>query len=186
MSTTDCVRGALLALLVAGCGAADPGTSDSASSGDPQIDGEVARVKQSLGEATCGSVKPYATLSPGGAPQGIGSDYTYDDPLCRNAFVIEDDGVKAGESYRAGSVSGWDLFCGFHWSRATLWQKQASAFVQVQDVTTLGGTLAIVPTGQWFCQTYARVTAPAAGDYKIITAAGVLFGSYTRTSVIRD
>ncbi len=186
MSTTDCVRGALFALIVAGCGA-DTGASDAATLDDPQIEGEIARVKQSLGEATCGSVKPFATLPPGGAPYGIASDYTYDDPLCRNAFVIEDDGVKAGESYRGRSVSGFDLFCGFHWSRATLWQKQSAGFVQVQD-TLAWGTLVVAPPrgGGWVCETNARVVAPADGDYKIIVAAGILFGSTARVSVIRD
>src|SRR5687767_5243288 len=109
-----------------GCG--DPGTtSDHAQDLDrAAAEEELGRVSEALGEASCGSTAPDATLSPIGFPYLSSPDGNYDHPTCRNGFVVDAPGARAGRQLNGGPLLiPWpDPFtCLFIWGYASLWQK---------------------------------------------------------------
>jgi hypothetical protein len=167
-----------------GCGSAsdapgDPSTSSIAPEERAAIDGEVARVRQSLGEASCASTAADATL--GGT--NIVADSvtaTYDHPTCRDGFVVDITGVKAGKAVlggafagTAGTPSNLDFFsCFVRIGFTYLYEKRGSTYVLVGQNSAFGvnGALGI-------CSSVASVTAPRDGDYKVVAAGRQLFGA---------
>jgi hypothetical protein len=165
-----------LVVCLSGCG--DAGTSgDGAYGSDRAVaEEELARVSQALGEASCGSTAADATLLPN---QSLRSpDGSYDHPTCRNAFVVDVPGVIAGTQLWGGRppLVWLDPFtCLLVWGYSSLWQKQATGYVKISEGSRLG-TWAPTPRTGFVCSAPVTLRAPADGDYKLVTAAGVLFG----------
>ena len=141
---------------------------------------------QGLGEATCGSTPADAVLDPNQGQTVSSPDGSYDHPTCRNGFVIDVPGVPAGRQFTGGpSLMRWpDPFtCLLHWGYLSLWQEQPSGtYAKVAENTRLG-VWGPMPRIGYVCAARAGVQAPADGNYKLVSAGGVLFGPYASVSV---
>src|SRR5688572_3303249 len=82
------------------CSGEPPGESGEPTPADIAAANEgVKQVTQALGEATCGSTPPVASLSPSVV---VSPNANYDPPTCRNAFVVDAPGLPAGVVITAG------------------------------------------------------------------------------------
>ena len=165
---------------LAGCGG-DPGSPpDDQASDRAAAEGELGRVTQALGEATCGSTPADAVLDPNGQP-AFSPNGGYDHPTCRNGFVVDAPGIRAGRQFVGGpSLVRWpDPFtCLFQWGYLSLWLKQPTgAYTKVAESSRLGVWIPITRVG-YVCDSRVGLQASADGDYKLVSAAGVLFGPY--------
>lgn len=95
--------------------------------------------------------------------------------------------LPAGATLNSGvSNPRWpDPFtCLLNWGYGSLWKKDGSGgYTKIQEASTLGrwaGTL-----GNAICYATVPLTVPAAGDYRVVTAAGFLFGAKQSTGVTR-
>jgi hypothetical protein len=177
----------LLTRALSGCGG-DPGApGDDAEAFDQAArEQELGRVSQGLGEATCGSTPADATLDPNLGQPVASPNGSYDHPTCRNGYLVDVPGVRAGRQFTGGpSLVRWpDPFsCLFHWGYLGLWQKQANGgYAKISESTRLG-VWGPVPMAGYVCAARAGVQAPADGDYKLVSAGGVLFGPYSSVFV---
>jgi hypothetical protein len=175
--------------LVAWFSAVPACSAGPSESGDPtaaEIDAAkdaVKQVVQALGEPTCGSTPPVASLSPSVV---VSPSANYDPPTCRNAFVVDAPGLAAGVVITAGhpTQSNIDPFsCLFRYGALSLWKKEGASYVKVGETFGLG---VLVPTRFGLvCVPHASLTVPSAGDYKVAAAAGTLFGPTSVVNVFR-
>lgn len=188
LSLPEIALAACLAAGLAGCGA-DAGSSpmeDDDGFDRAAAQEELGRISQAFSEATCGSTAADAVLDPN-VTQSISSvDGSYDHATCRNGYVIDVPGVRAGRQFTGGPpLRRWpDPFtCLFNWGYLGLWQKQPDGtYAKVAENSRLG-TWAPVSQVGYVCSARVGVQAPADGDYKLVSAAGVLFGPYGEVSV---
>jgi hypothetical protein len=170
------------------CSAAPPGTGESGEPTPADIEAAnegVKQVTQALGEPTCGSTAPVASISAVGSVV-VSPNGSYDPPTCRNAFVVDARGLAAGENITAGypTQSNIDPFtCLFRYGALSLWKLQGASYVKVGETLGLG---ALVPARfAYVCVARATLTVPSAGDYKVAAAAGTLFGPTSVVNVFR-
>jgi hypothetical protein len=171
-----------LGLLVCLSGCGDPGTSseDAQDLDRAAAEEELGRVSEALGEPSCGSTPADATLDPTTGQAVSSSGPNYDHPTCRNGFVVDVPGVHAGRALTGGAPPmRWpDPFtCLLNWGYLSLWQKQATGYVKISEGTSLG-VWGPFPRVGYVCVARVSLQAPAAGDYKLVSASGVLFGPY--------
>ena len=174
-----------LAASLSGCG--DAGTTgDNGEVADQAArEQELGRLSEALGEPSCGSTAPDATLNPNSGQSVFSADGNYDHPTCRNGFVVDIPGARAGRQLTGGPpVMQWpDPFsCLFVWGYASLWQKQAAGYVKIAESSRLGVWGGLPQVG-YVCAAPVSLRAPADGDYKLVTASGLLFGPYGRVQV---
>ena len=172
-----------LVACLSGCG--DPATAGDDAEGLDQAarEEELGRLSEALVEASCGSTAPDATLVPNQSV--FSADGNYDHPTCRNGFVVDIPGVHAGRQLTGGPLAAvWpDPFtCLLVWGYASLWQKQAAGYVKVAESSRLG-FWGPFPRVGYVCAAAVTLQAPADGDYKLVTAGGLLFGPYGRVQV---
>ena len=184
-----CARSFALAALFSTALACSAGPTGSGESGEPTpADIEAAnegvkQVTQALGEPTCGSTPPAASLTPSVT---VSPDANYDPPTCRNAFVVDAPGLAAGVVITAGhpTQSNIDPFtCLFRYGALSLWKKEGASYVKVSETFGLG--VNVVARFGPVCIPHASLTVPVAGDYKIAAAAGRLFGPTSVVNVFR-
>ena len=168
------------------CSAGPPGSGESGevTPADAEAANEaVKQVAQALGEPTCGSTPPVASLSPSVV---VSPDANHDSPTCRNAFVVDAPGLVAGEVITAGypTQSNIDPFtCLFRYGALSLWKREGASYVKVGETFGLG---VLVPARFGLvCVPHASLTVPVAGDYKVAAAAGTLFGPTSVVNVFR-
>jgi hypothetical protein len=169
----------LLGTGVAACSAADPALP---TEGDrAAAEEELAQVTAALGEPTCGSTVPDVTMAKAVNGHVASPNANYDHPTCRNAFIVEMNGLTAGETVYGGPTSQSTLepfSCLLHWAHGSLWKKQPNGdYTKVREDNRLGMFQIAYRMG--FACT-VRVALPVAedGDYKFVLSAGYLFGPY--------
>jgi hypothetical protein len=175
LKSKELVRFAVLALAATACGT----HADTEGPPREEMNEELGRVREALGEATCATTPADATMQ-----QGSGADSVtafYDHPTCRNAFIVDAPGiVTAGvpgklQFWAGVSLGALEPFtCLFNYGGLTLFQKQGSSYVKVGENFVLG-TFGVGRFGG-MCSATGFVTVPGPGDYKVAAAAGTLFG----------
>lgn len=171
-----------LAITAGGCVGQGAGGQPSAADRQTAQD-ELAGVQQSLGEASCGTTTADAVLDMTDSSQALAAsaDGSYGHPDCTDGFVVDIvGGLSAGQRLTGGGgfFADPDPFtCLFHYGYLSLWQKQGSTYVKVQENSVLGTWFFNSPGVGTACRTVAAVTAPADGDYRVVVSAGELFGS---------
>ena len=179
--TKSLAQTGVLYFLVAACGEVG-GSPDDAHETLSDADlaaahASVEQVAQALGEATCANTSADATLTPSSDTSSARSpDERYDHPTCRNGYVVDLVGYKAGSTVRAatswGPVSGLDgLYCLFTWSYAGLWRKDGANYVKVTEGDAWGAVINGKPST--FCSAQQTFTLPSDGDYKVVTGGGI-------------
>jgi hypothetical protein len=169
----------LLGAGLAACGSAEPAPPSGVDRASAEE--ELAQVTAALGEPTCGSTAPDATLANAVYGYVTSPNASYDHPTCRNAFVIEMNGLTAGKTVYGGPASTPTLepfSCVLHWVHGSLWKKDANGvYTKVIEDNRLGTFQAVWRTG-FACS--ARVALPVVedGDYKLVLSGGYLFGPY--------
>jgi len=165
-----------------GCGQADgtgaPGMPELSDAERAARDDEVASVKERLGEVSCATTPPDATLDVAVTGlMGASSAAGYDHPTCRDAFVVDvTGGTGSGtlEVSTGGNLTNI-LACLLTVTVETAYEKQGDTYVKIGDAVGFG---TIPPPGSsgWVCQAVAKVPVTGPGDYKVIAAAAQLFG----------
>jgi hypothetical protein len=121
-------------------------------------------------------------------------DASYDHPTCRDGFVVEYPNVRdakldVGEMFYVGGTDPatfWDdLFCGWNWVDASLWQNQGGTFVRVSQQTAYSKWTAS-PFGTVCAPPLLEITPPSAGEYKVVASAGFILGAKKRVYVRLD
>jgi hypothetical protein len=184
--------GSLVCLaLVGACGAPDDKANESpeATPGghdDAEVQAEVGRISQQLGEASCATTTADVTRTDDNQAGSHGA--TYDHPTCRDAFVIDAPGLVAGDPlYFQASVPVTSnvivnfLQCGFEFSWFYVYEKQSTGYVLVSQNSNVGSIQGALP--RTACVTSINLTVPRNGDYKIIAASRLLFGAKNDVSV---
>lgn len=162
----------ILGLFTAGCGSA--GSPAPAERAD--LNGELATVTQNLGEATCGTLPADETWDFMGPYGGAGTaDGNYGHPTCTDGYIVDVLNVPAGGNITGGAyLPRWpDPFtCLLAWGYMSLWQKSGTGYVRLTEISSLGFLTGI----NGVCSAGGTVTASTAGDYRVVAAAGWLFG----------
>lgn len=152
-----------------GCGGAD-GEASKGEGNAADVDGELARVKQAVGEPGCGTVAADVTMDM--STTGLqNSPNTYGHPGCPNGFVADLINPRPGVPITGGFVGRVDpLSCLFFYGYVSLWEKQGTSYVKLQESAGFG-------KGS-FCSATGTVTIPAGatGQYRVVSSAGWLFG----------
>jgi hypothetical protein len=161
-------------VLLSGCGAADGDRSGPAteSGGDPNATAEFAKVKQTLGEPSCGTVAADVTLD---MSQGTSqySPSAYGHPSCTNGYVADLTNARPGALVGGGMNGRLDPFsCALLFGYVSVWAKQGTTYVKVQEVATLGHSSA----GMCFAEPTVTIPTTGTGPYRIVASAGWLFG----------
>jgi hypothetical protein len=177
----------MLTCVTVACGAADGGTdprgavesAGTVSGPTPEeIDAQVEKVRQSLGEATCATTPADHVMDPSMESYVQSPTSTYDHSTCRNAYVVDLKNAGAGHSVSASVYfQPSDPFtCLLNWSYIALYQAQGASYVKVGENIGRGGWGWGLFGGA--CSVNATLTTPAAGDYKVVVSAGNIFGGY--------
>jgi hypothetical protein len=162
------------------CGTADGDSASTVEGGETvvpaPVDAPLEKVRQSLGEATCASTPADHVFDPALEDYVQSPTNTYDHPTCRNGYVIDLQNAGAGHTLNGSMfVQPSDPFtCLFNWSYIALYQKQGTSYVKIGE-NIAGGGWGLGPFGG-ACSAIAKLTTPAAGDYKVVVSAGNLFG----------
>jgi hypothetical protein len=171
-------------LSIVGCGAADP-TGEEVGSADPygtprpsqeEIDAQTARIRQSLGEASCATTQADYVLDVDLESYRDSASAIYGHPTCQKGFVVDVLHAKAGRQlYGQGWQTTWEPFtCLLNYGYVAVYQKQGATYTKVGEKYS-SGTWNIGRTGP-VCQYAAVLTTPADGDYKVVVSAGNIFG----------
>ena len=162
--------------LSAGCGGAASDTSDPAPNGNGaesnEADDRLAKVQEALGEPGCGAVAADATLDFAKTTQVV-SPNTYGHPSCTNGFVVDVLNAPPGALFEGGVSGRLDPFsCVLLYGYVSLWQKQGSSYVKIQEAATFGHGS--------FCSAQATMSFPltGTGTYRIVSSAGFFFGLF--------
>lgn len=176
----------IFGIFASGCSAADGPTSSEPDRA--QLDGELGSVTQNLGEATCGNIPADETLDYMGTQAGAGTaDGNYGHPQCTDGYVVDVTNVPANASLSGGMTAvRWpDPFtCLFNWGYVSLWKQGPSGYVKISEASSLGIWGGLPQIGN-VCFARGTVKVPAAGNYRVVAAAGVLFGPKTAVSITR-
>lgn len=164
----------ILALFMVGCGTDAGGTASEPERADLQP--ELAKVTEKLGEATCGTIAADDSFDYSSTRIGAGTpDGNYGHADCTNGYVVDVTNVPAGGTMYSGSLlPRWpDPFtCLLDWGYGSLWQKSGTGYVKISELSTLGVWGGVGGP----CTAEVKLTAPAAGDYRVVASAGALFG----------
>jgi hypothetical protein len=183
----------VLGLFAAGCSAADGSTTNgpgpaTSTSDRTELQSELGTVTQKLGEATCGTIAADDTLDYTSTRAGAGTpDGNYGHPQCTDGYIVDMTNVPAGAQITGGMTAvRWpDPFsCLFNWGYVSLWQQSGSGYVKISESSALGFWGGLPQIG-YVCFAHGTVTAPSAGNYRIVAAAGVLFGPKGAVSITR-
>ncbi len=172
----------VLGLFVGGCGADASATASGPDRDDVQR--ELAAVTEKLGEATCGTIAADDSFDYTSTRIGAGTpDGNYGHPECTNGYVVDVTNVPVGGTIYAGSLlPRWpDPFtCLLDWGYESLWQKTGTGYVKLSELSTLGVWGGVGGP----CTAEVKLTAPAAGNYRVVASAGVLFGVFKGPVII--
>jgi hypothetical protein len=140
-------------------------------------------VTQSLGEATCGTIPADDTWDYSSNRVGAGApDGNYGHPTCTDGYVVDVLNVTAGGKLTGGALNPrWpDPFtCLLNWGYVSLWQKSGTGYVRISEASSLG----VLGALNGPCYAGGTVTAPIAGNYRVVIAAGFVFGPKQAVSV---
>lgn len=165
----------ILGLFIAGCGADASGTASEPEHTDLQR--ELGTVTEKLGEATCGTIAADDSFDYASTRIGAGTpDGNYGHPECTNGYVVDVTNVPAGGTLHAGSLlPRWpDPFtCLLDWGYGSLWKQSGTGYVKITELSTLGVWGGIGGP----CTAEVNMTAPSAGNYRVVASAGFLFGA---------
>jgi hypothetical protein len=165
----------ILGLFMVGCGADAGGPASEPA--HAELQGELASVTEKLGEATCGTIAADDSFDYTSGRIGAGTtDGNYGHPECTNGYVVDVTNVPAGGTIYAGSLlPRWpDPFtCLLDWGYGSLWKQSGTGYVKLSELSTLGVWGGIGGP----CSAEVTLKAPAAGNYRVVASAGVLFGA---------
>lgn len=164
----------ILGILTAACSGGDGSTA-----GQPdraELERELGTVTQNLGEATCGTIAADDSFDYTSLQIGAGTvDGNYGHPECINGFIVDIPNVPAGGTMEAGSIlPRWpDPFtCLLNWGYGSLWQQSGTGYVKISESSTLGVWEGLA------CAARVTLTAPTAGNYRVVASAGFFFGTF--------
>jgi hypothetical protein len=174
---------ALVVSALAGCGQGD---ASSAPSDDELAvrDEAVAHVQEQIGEASCATTGADATLDAATPPTPpnfvayVASKNTaYDHPTCRNSFIVDVTNVAASTPLNAtAGVASPDPFtCLFTVTLESLYENKNGTYVKVNDAVSFGTPINAGSAG-WDCRCETEITAPEAGEYKVVADAFQFLG----------
>lgn len=162
----------IIGIFTAGCSGGDGSTPSEPDRAD--LERELGTVTEKLGEATCGTIAADDSFDYSSLQGGAGTvDGNYGHPECVNGFIVDVSNVPAGGTLEAGSIlPRWpDPFtCLLNWGYGSLWQESGTGYVKISESSTLGVWEGLA------CAARVTLTAPAAGNYRVVASAGFLFG----------
>jgi hypothetical protein len=168
-----------LAALATSCSGAVADPTDEHS--PEEVSTEVARVRQAIGETTCGTTAADTSID---ASQIVQSpNTTYDHATCRDAFIVDVKGAKANASVQAGGYVApvtdafSALLCLFTWGYSSVWRVQGSSATKVFESFDFGTPIGTGRFGGSACAAVGTFTIPSDGDYKLVASSAVLFGA---------
>lgn len=169
-------------VLVVACGANDGASETTDVEGITESDrnaaeAEVGRLQQRLGEPTCGATPADVNNASGASGTHLSPDAAYDHPTCRDAFVVDAPGLKAGgridgTAYIQGPTVE-PIGCFFDVAFLYLYEKQGANYVLINQAGRFGQYLN--DRGGPRCGGVMTFPIVRNGDYKVVASSVRLF-----------
>ncbi len=115
---------------------------------------------------------------------------SYDHATCRNAFVVSNTGIRDSswspsvEVWSQGTPIGDETTCVRTWARASLWKKEASTFVKVDEQQQRGKWVPSPPGLTRVCLLRLRFEIPSRQEHKIAASVGTDGAGYRRVTLM--